>query len=75
MRARVGLGYKQTKGNNMGMYYIEMSVEFAGAIEASSEAEAEELAWTSWGTTGGDDIQYNGVNYIKVEVLAEDEEA
>jgi hypothetical protein len=51
-----------------------MKVDFAGEIEADSKEHAEELAWTSWGNTTGDDISYDGVYSIDVEELDEEEE-
>jgi len=55
-------------------FYVQMKVDFAGEIEADSKEHAEELAWTSWGDTTGDDISYDGVYSIDVEELDEEED-
>lgn len=51
-----------------------MRIDFAGYVEAESEDEAERLAWTSWGDTMDNDITYDGVYSIDVELDEEDEE-
>jgi hypothetical protein len=48
-------------------YYVTMTVDFAGHIEADSEEEAEEKAWTAWGDTMDAELTYDGVNDIRVE--------
>jgi hypothetical protein len=58
----------------MGRYYVQMKIDFAGEIEAESREDAEQKAWTSWGDTMDNDIQYDGVYSIDVEELEEDEE-
>jgi hypothetical protein len=58
----------------MGRYYVQMKIDFAGEIEAESIEDAEQKAWTSWGDTMDNDIQYDGVYSIDVEELEEDEE-
>ena len=58
----------------MGRYYVEMKIDFSGEIEADSEADAEALAWTSWGDTSDSEITYNGVYSIDVEELPDDED-
>lgn len=58
----------------MAKYNVTMTIEFAGEIEADSEAHAEELAWTSWGDTYDNPIQYQCVESIDVEEIDEDEE-
>jgi hypothetical protein len=58
----------------MGRYYVQMKIDFAGEIEADSEEDAEQKAWTSWGDTMDNDITYDGVYSIDVEELEEDEE-
>jgi hypothetical protein len=50
----------------MPRYYVTMTVDFAGHIEADSEDEAEQKAWTSWGDTMDNDLTYDGVNDIEV---------
>ena len=52
----------------MPTYYIEMSVDFAGHIEADSEADAEQKAFTAWGESADATISYDGVNDISVEL-------
>lgn len=51
-----------------------MRIDFAGYVEAESEDEAERLAWTSWGDTMDNDITYDGVYSIDVELDEEDED-
>jgi len=58
----------------MGRYYVQMKIDFAGEIEADSREDAEQKAWTSWGDTMDNDIQYDGVYSIDVEELEEDED-
>lgn len=58
----------------MPKYYVEMRIDFSGEIEADSEAEAEQLAWTSWGDTMDNDITYDGVHSIDVEEVEDDED-
>ena len=58
----------------MGRYYVQMKIDFAGEIEAESREDAEQKAWTSWGDTMDNDIQYDGVYSIDVEELEEDED-
>jgi hypothetical protein len=54
-------------------YYVKVQVIYDGEIEASSESEAEDLAWSAY---YGDDatLQYDSVYSIDVEELEEDEE-
>lgn len=58
----------------MPKFYVKMSVAFSGEIEAENEAEAEKLAWTSWGDTLDADITYEGVDEISVEEIEDEEE-
>ena len=58
----------------MARYYVQMKIDFAGEIEAESREDAEQKAWTSWGDTMDNDIQYDGVYSIDVEELEEDED-
>jgi hypothetical protein len=57
----------------MPKYYVKVQVIYDGEIEASSESEAEDLAWSAY---YGDDatLQYDSVYSIDVEELEEDEE-
>ena len=59
-------------------YYVEMRIDFNGFIEADSEEEAEQKAWTAWGDTSDCEIQYDGVYSIDVtedpEIEDEEEE-
>ena len=48
-------------------YYVTARVDFAGYIEAESEEEAEQKAWTAWGDTMDNDLTYDGVYSIDVE--------
>ena len=58
----------------MPRYYVEMKIDFAGEIEADSEEDAEQKAWTSWGETYDSPIVYDGVYSIDVELLGEEED-
>jgi hypothetical protein len=58
----------------MARYYVQMTVDFAGTIEADSEEDAEQKAWTAWGDTMDNDLTYDGVNDITVTLDEEDEE-
>ena len=51
----------------MNKYYIKMKIDFCGYVEAESEREAEDKAWSSWGDTSDSDIQYDGVYSIEVD--------
>ena len=57
----------------MPKYYVKVQVSYDGEIEAESEAQAEEMAWSGY---YGDDaiLQYDSVYSIDVEELEEDEE-
>jgi hypothetical protein len=58
----------------MARYFVEMVIEFSGYLEADSEAEAEALAWTSWGDTMDSQITYDNVYSIRLTEDEEDEE-
>lgn len=58
----------------MARYYVQMRIDFDGYVEADSKEQAEELAWTSWGDTMDNDITYDGVYSIDVELDEEEEE-
>jgi hypothetical protein len=58
----------------MPRYNIQMMIEFSGEIEAESEADAEQKAWTSWGDTYDSPIVYDGVYSIDVEAIDEEDE-
>jgi len=55
-------------------YNVEMRIDFSGVVEADSQDEAEQLAWTSWGDTLDNDITYDGVHDISVDEIEEDED-
>ena len=52
----------------MPRYYVEMTVSFAGNIEADSKEEAEQQAWTAWGDTMDKELTYSGVEEIDVQL-------
>jgi hypothetical protein len=54
-------------------YYVTIQVDFSGHIEADSEEEAEQKAWTAWGDTMDNDLTYDGVNDITVELDPEED--
>jgi len=58
----------------MSRYYVEMDVSFSGYIEANTEKEAEDMAYTSWGDTAEYPIQQTGVYYISALEEEEEEE-
>lgn len=58
----------------MPKYYVKMTIDFAGEIEAESKEDAEQKAWTSWGDTMDSDITYDGVVDIDVEELDDEDE-
>lgn len=53
----------------MRRYNVKVQVNFEGVIEANSEKEAEQLAWTSWGPSYDDPITYDCIESIEVEDL------
>jgi hypothetical protein len=57
----------------MPKYYVQVQVVYDGEIEAESEAQAEDLAWSAY---YGDDpaLTYDSVYSIDVEELEDDEE-
>jgi len=55
-------------------YNVEMRIDFSGVVEADSQDEAEQLAWTSWGDTLDNDITYDGVHDISVDEIEEEDE-
>lgn len=54
----------------MGQYYVEVRVDFSGYLEADSEEEAEQKAFSAW----GEELGYDGVYSVEVESLWEDED-
>jgi hypothetical protein len=56
----------------MPRYYVKIQVNYDGEIEADSEEQAEEMAWSGY---YGDDapLTYDSVENIDVEELEEDE--
>lgn len=54
----------------MGQYYVEVRVDFSGYLEADSEDEAEQKAFSAW----GEELGYDGVYSVEVESLWEDED-
>ena len=57
----------------MPRYYVTIQVDFSGHIEAEDREEAEKLAWTSWGDTMDNELTYDGVNDITVELDPEED--
>jgi hypothetical protein len=58
----------------MPKFYIEMTIEFAGEIEAENAEQAEKLAWESWGDSMDSDITYQDVVSIDVEEVEDEED-
>ncbi len=54
----------------MAQYYVEVRVDFSGYLEAENEDEAEQMAFTAW----GEELGYDGVYSVEVELAMEDEE-
>ena len=57
----------------MRKYEVKIQVNYVGELEANSEAEAEQLAWSSY---YGDypALQYDSVEYIEVDEMPHCEE-
>lgn len=53
----------------MGIYYVKTVVEYGGEVIANSPEEAEQMGW-QW----EDELHYDGVYSIDVEVVDEDED-
>ena len=58
----------------MPRYYVTISVEFSGNLEADSREDAEQKAWTAWGDTMDNELTYDGVLDITVEEDPEEED-
>lgn len=58
----------------MGKYYVKVTVQFSGEVEAESETEARQLGWTAWGDTLDAQLTYDGVDDISVEELDDEDE-
>lgn len=52
----------------MPTYYVEMTVSFSGHLEADSQEEAEQKAWTAWGDTMDSPLTYDGIDEISVDL-------
>ena len=55
----------------MRKFNVNMTVSFQGEVEAETQAEAEQIAWTAWGDHSGAQISYDNVESIKVYDLGE----
>lgn len=57
----------------MPKYYVKIQVNYSGEIEASSESEAEDLAWSAY---YGDNavLEYESVESIEVEELEDEDD-
>jgi len=55
----------------MNRYYIKMSVNFEGEIDADSKEEAEQKAYSGWGENSDALVPYEGVNSIHADDLGE----
>jgi hypothetical protein len=57
----------------MRKYEVKIQVNYVGEIEANSEAEAEQMAWSAY---YGDDpvLEYDSVEYIEVDEMPHCEE-
>lgn len=53
----------------MGVYYVKTVVEYGGEVIADTAEEAEAMGW-QW----EDELHYEGVESIDVEVIDEDED-
>ena len=54
----------------MAQYYVEVRVDFSGYLEADSEDDAEQMAFTAW----GEELGYDGVYSVEVEEVMGDED-
>ena len=61
-------------GNRMPKYNVEMTVAFAGEVEADSQHDAEQIAYSAWGDTSSALIQYDSVEDVNAELIEEDDE-
>ena len=61
-------------GIRMARYNIEMTVSFAGEVEADSQHEAEQIAYSGWGDTSDALVQYDSVEDVNAELIEEDDE-
>ena len=52
-------------------YYVKMTVSFCGEVEAESEAQANDIAYSGWGENSDALVQYDGVEHISLEDLGE----
>ena len=53
----------------MPTYYVKTIVEYSAEVEAENEEEAEKIGWKF-----DDELQYDGVYSIDVELMDEEEE-
>lgn len=58
----------------MPKFYVKVTVQFSGEIEAESESEAQQKAWTAWGDTMDNELTYDGVDDIEIEEIEDDED-
>jgi len=55
----------------MNKYEVKMSVNFYGEIEAESQAEAEDIAYSAWGENSDAVMGYDSVEYVKAKDMGE----
>jgi hypothetical protein len=55
----------------MNKYEVKMQVNFYGEIEAESQAEAEDIAYSAWGTTMDSQMTYDSVEYVRASDMGE----
>ena len=55
----------------MNRYEVKMSVNFYGEIEAESQAEAEDIAYSAWGENSDAVMTYDSVQYVNASDMGE----
>ena len=55
----------------MNRYEVKMSVNFYGEIEAESQAEAEDIAYSAWGESSDSVMCYDSVEVVRASDMGE----
>ena len=55
----------------MNKYEVKMQVNFYGEIEAESQAEAEDIAYSNWGETFDALMKYDSVESVNASDMGE----
>ena len=65
--------HPKRKRNKVSKYYVKIQVNYSGEIEANSESEAEDLAWSAYYGSNAV-LEYESVESIEVEELEDEDE-